>query len=158
MSKSSETIHIAGAGVGGLAAATALQSQGVPVVVYDRAERLDDALADDLARLAIGTVRLTEEVVGFEQRDTDVVVRFADGGSDTGALLVGADGLRSTIRAAMAHCREHARVTLLGDAAHPARQGASEALADARVLGAAVNAYGPGPAAVAVYERLRLRR
>ena len=37
-------------------------------------------------------------VRGFEQRERSVVAQFADGGSAEGELLVGADGLRSTIR------------------------------------------------------------
>jgi 2-polyprenyl-6-methoxyphenol hydroxylase-like FAD-dependent oxidoreductase len=37
-------------------------------------------------------------VRGFEQSESRVVARFADGGSAEGELLVGADGLRSTIR------------------------------------------------------------
>jgi 2-polyprenyl-6-methoxyphenol hydroxylase-like FAD-dependent oxidoreductase len=37
-------------------------------------------------------------VRGFEQSESSVVAQFADGGSAEGELLVGADGLRSTIR------------------------------------------------------------
>ena len=37
-------------------------------------------------------------VRGFEQSERNVVAHFADGGSAEGDLLVGADGLRSTIR------------------------------------------------------------
>ena len=40
VSSSTETIHVAGAGIGGLATAVALQQQGVPVVVHDRASEL----------------------------------------------------------------------------------------------------------------------
>jgi 2-polyprenyl-6-methoxyphenol hydroxylase-like FAD-dependent oxidoreductase len=43
-------------------------------------------------------IRLGAECVGFAQDETGVVARFADGREEHGDLLVGADGLRSTIR------------------------------------------------------------
>jgi 2-polyprenyl-6-methoxyphenol hydroxylase-like FAD-dependent oxidoreductase len=165
MSRSTETIHVAGAGIGGLAAAVALQQHGLPVVVHDRAVELTpvgagislwpnavlaleslgvtglrggsiprggaglyrwngDPLATSageaierrygaplvllhraelqqalLNALVPGTVRLGEIVESVAQDEERVSLRFADGGWDTGALLVGADGLRSTVRA-----------------------------------------------------------
>lgn len=39
------------------------------------------------------------EVVGYEERDDGVTVSFRDGHVDRGAVLVGADGLRSAVRA-----------------------------------------------------------
>ena len=42
------------------------------------------------------------EVVGFEQDDSGVTVALADGRTGRGAALVGADGLRSTIRGKLA--------------------------------------------------------
>lgn len=160
MSRSLDTIHIAGAGVGGLAAAVALQRRGLPVVVHERAAELvpvgaglslwpnavmalrsigvdvgglrgagglyrwdgrplavgdgeaietrygaplvllhradlQQALLDSLAP---GTTRLGETVDTFLQEDHRVVVRLTDGRSHSGALLIGADGLRSAVR------------------------------------------------------------
>lgn len=50
----------------------------------------------------------------------------------------------------------HGRVTLMGDAAHPmypvGSNGASQAIVDARVIGAKLLAQGIGPAALAAYE------
>jgi 2-polyprenyl-6-methoxyphenol hydroxylase-like FAD-dependent oxidoreductase len=162
-----ETIHLAGAGIGGLTAAVALQQRGVPVVVYDRANELEpvgaglslwpnavlaleslgvtgirggtiprggaglyrwngEPLTTDatetierrygaplvllhrselqqslLAALAPGTVRLGETLESFSQDDEHVALHFADGSRDSCVLLVGADGLRSTVRAQM---------------------------------------------------------
>jgi 2-polyprenyl-6-methoxyphenol hydroxylase-like FAD-dependent oxidoreductase len=166
MPSPTDTVAIAGAGIGGLAAAVALQQRGIPVIVYDRARELDPvgaglslwpnavlaleslgvnsmrgavprggaalhrwngepltAAAGEaierrygaplvllhraelqqslLAALAPATVRLGETLESFTQDDTHVVLHFADGGSDACALLVGADGLRSTVRAQM---------------------------------------------------------
>ena len=167
MPKSPETIHIAGAGIGGLAAAVALQRASLPVVVYEQAAELDpigaglslwpnavlslDALGVasvrgatiprgggglfrwDGAPLAIGdaeaierrydaplvlvhraelqqallealapdTVRVGERLEWFTQDEDQVSLRFADGSMDTGGLLIGADGLRSSVRAGL---------------------------------------------------------
>jgi 2-polyprenyl-6-methoxyphenol hydroxylase-like FAD-dependent oxidoreductase len=43
-------------------------------------------------------IRLGAECVGFTQDDSGAVARFADGSEERGDLLIGADGLRSTIR------------------------------------------------------------
>lgn len=45
-----------------------------------------------------GMLELGRECTGFEQNDTDVVARFADGVEERADVLVGADGLRSAIR------------------------------------------------------------
>jgi 2,6-dihydroxypyridine 3-monooxygenase len=41
---------------------------------------------------------LGRDLVGFDQTDGEVVARFADGGTGSFDLLVGADGIRSTVR------------------------------------------------------------
>jgi 2-polyprenyl-6-methoxyphenol hydroxylase-like FAD-dependent oxidoreductase len=52
-----------------------------------------------LAALPPGTVRLGAEFTGFTQNGDEVVARFADGREERGDLLVGADGIRSAVRA-----------------------------------------------------------
>jgi FAD-dependent urate hydroxylase len=54
------------------------------------------ALGDRL--VADGSIELERRVSGFEQDEDRVVVRFDDGGEAHGALLIGADGIHSTIR------------------------------------------------------------
>lgn len=61
--------------------------------------RRADLHAALLAALPEGTVRLGTEIVGFEQSVDGVAARFADGREETGDALIGADGLRSTVRA-----------------------------------------------------------
>lgn len=45
------------------------------------------------------TVRLGAELTGFEQTGEGVLARFADGREERGDLLVGADGIHSSVRA-----------------------------------------------------------
>ena len=49
--------------------------------------------------LNAGTIRLGSECVGFTQDDTGVTAQFATGEEARGTLLIGADGLFSTVRA-----------------------------------------------------------
>jgi 2-polyprenyl-6-methoxyphenol hydroxylase-like FAD-dependent oxidoreductase len=67
---------------------------GQPTVSIHRAA-LVQVLAD---ALPAGTLRLDKRCTTFEQDDHGVTVRFADGSQDRGAVLVGADGIRSTVR------------------------------------------------------------
>jgi len=43
------------------------------------------------------------QCVGFEQDEAGVTVRLADGGTERADVLIGADGMRSTVRAALRH-------------------------------------------------------
>jgi 2-polyprenyl-6-methoxyphenol hydroxylase-like FAD-dependent oxidoreductase len=70
---------------------------GAPLALLHRAE-LQRSLLDALAP---ETLRLGRALESFEQDPDGVRLRFADGGMDTATLLVGADGLRSTVRAAL---------------------------------------------------------
>lgn len=69
-----------------------------PVIVRrpDLLKVLKDALADEVVQL--GTT-----FVGFDQDETGVTARFADGREERGAVLVGADGINSAVRARQAN-------------------------------------------------------
>ena len=71
-----------------------VQKFGAPVVAIERAE-LSSIL---LAALPEGVVRVGAECTGFVEDANGVSAVFADGSSERGDLLIGADGLRSTIR------------------------------------------------------------
>lgn len=68
---------------------------GAPLLVLHRA-RLHELL---LGGLGPGVLRLGTTVVGVAQDAEGVVVRLADGGALRAGALVGADGIRSTVRA-----------------------------------------------------------
>lgn len=71
------------------------QRFGMPVIVAHRAE-LQNALAQAVPS---GIVRLGAQITRFEQDSTGVTARFADGQTARGDLLIGADGIKSVIRA-----------------------------------------------------------
>jgi 2-polyprenyl-6-methoxyphenol hydroxylase-like FAD-dependent oxidoreductase len=54
---------------------------------------------------AAGEVRLGAEISAVEQHDDGVVARGADGSEERGDLLIGADGLSSVVRSAIADVR-----------------------------------------------------
>jgi 2-polyprenyl-6-methoxyphenol hydroxylase-like FAD-dependent oxidoreductase len=70
---------------------------GAPSAAVHRAD-LQELL---LRHLGEKNVRLGAECSGFEQDDVGVNVGFADGSQESGDLLIGADGLRSTVRTAL---------------------------------------------------------
>jgi 2-polyprenyl-6-methoxyphenol hydroxylase-like FAD-dependent oxidoreductase len=82
----------------GASITTQLQARfGAPLVLIHRA-RLQAAM-----RRALGgdAIRLGAECVAVEQHDRGVTVRLADGGVERGAVVIGADGLRSRVRAGL---------------------------------------------------------
>jgi 2-polyprenyl-6-methoxyphenol hydroxylase-like FAD-dependent oxidoreductase len=68
-----------------------------------RRAQLHAALA---AELAPASVTLGARCVGLEQDATGVTVRFADGSEARAQVVIGADGLRSAVRAALFGLRE----------------------------------------------------
>ena len=83
----------------------------------------------DLQRLLVrelgeGPLRLGSECVGFEQDDREVSVLLANGAEERADLLVGADGLRSTIRAGLFGAKEprYAGYTAWRAVAEPGRE------------------------------------
>jgi 2-polyprenyl-6-methoxyphenol hydroxylase-like FAD-dependent oxidoreductase len=70
---------------------------GAGVVAIHRA-RLHEALAGALERTP---VRFGKRCTGFDQDEAGVTLHFADGSSEHGTLLVGADGLHSAVRRAL---------------------------------------------------------
>lgn len=56
-----------------------------------------------LRALPADAVQLNSTCVGFEQDDRGVTARFADGREERGGALIGADGIRSAIRAQLRH-------------------------------------------------------
>jgi 2-polyprenyl-6-methoxyphenol hydroxylase-like FAD-dependent oxidoreductase len=67
---------------------------GADCVGINRAD-LVPVVADELPD---GVLQPGRRCLGFEQDDAGVVARFEDGGEERGDVLVGADGVRSTIR------------------------------------------------------------
>jgi 2-polyprenyl-6-methoxyphenol hydroxylase-like FAD-dependent oxidoreductase len=66
---------------------------GAPIIGIGR-PHVQRILADALD----AEVRFEHECVGVEQDDSGVTARFANGSEERGAVLVGADGSRSTVR------------------------------------------------------------
>jgi FAD-dependent urate hydroxylase len=71
------------------------QRIGTPTVAVDRGD-LTSAL---LKALPEGVVQTHRELTGFQHGGNRVIATFADGTQESGDLLIGADGLRSTVRA-----------------------------------------------------------
>lgn len=73
------------------------RAAGAPAVAIHRAT-LQRLLLDALGEDAVETGR---EVESYDARPDGVSVRFRDGGQAEGSLLIGADGIRSAVRARM---------------------------------------------------------
>lgn len=71
---------------------------GAPAIALRRSD-LNSLLLEE----AGPTVVMGAQCVGFEQDDTGVTVRLANGSTERADVLIGADGLRSTVRAALRH-------------------------------------------------------
>jgi 2-polyprenyl-6-methoxyphenol hydroxylase-like FAD-dependent oxidoreductase len=56
------------------------------------------SLQDELLNAVHGPVQWGKKCVSVEQSDTQVSVHFEDGSSDSGEVLIGADGIRSVVR------------------------------------------------------------
>jgi salicylate hydroxylase len=70
---------------------------GAPYTQLHRAD-LHDILAARARQADPDVIRLNRRVTGFEERADGVTLRFADGSSARGDLLIGADGLKSAVR------------------------------------------------------------
>ena len=86
---------------------------GAPYNQLHRAD-LHDLLATKAREFNKDVVRLNSRVAGFEETDAGVELLFADGSRARGDLLIGADGVKSAVRAQIAGA-DHAAYT--GDAA-----------------------------------------
>jgi 2-polyprenyl-6-methoxyphenol hydroxylase-like FAD-dependent oxidoreductase len=82
--------------------AAAERETGFPSIALNRPELLA-ALVDAVPSERLHTGR---RLAGFAEDDDGVTLTFADGDSARAAILVGADGLRSTVRAALHGERE----------------------------------------------------
>lgn len=71
---------------------------GAPAVALRRS-----VLHTILTEEAGDAVEMGARCVGFDQDDDGVTVRFEDGGTDRADVLIGADGLRSSVRSALRH-------------------------------------------------------
>jgi len=83
---------------------------------YNQVHRADfhELLAAKARELKADVVHLNKTAVDFEESDDGVTLRFADGTSATGDLLIGADGVKSAIRARIVG---EVKATYTGDAA-----------------------------------------
>jgi len=71
---------------------------GVPMFMLHRGD-LHAALVEGVKRLDPDAIHLDHLCVGFEQHGNQVELKFANGESAKGGVLIGADGLHSQIRA-----------------------------------------------------------
>ena len=86
---------------------------GAPYCQMHRAD-LHDLLAEKVHELDSEAIRLNHRAIGFKEHDDGVELRFADGSTARGDLLIGADGLKSVVRQQIAG---NVPATYTGDAA-----------------------------------------
>jgi salicylate hydroxylase len=72
------------------------RQHGAPYVQLHRAD-LHELLVATARKLKSDVIRLSRRATGFTETDLCVTLHFADGSSEQGDILVGADGLKSTI-------------------------------------------------------------
>jgi salicylate hydroxylase len=72
------------------------RQHGAPYVQLHRAD-LHDLLATAACKLKPDLIRLNRKATGFTETDRGVTLNLADGSSVAGDILIGADGLKSTI-------------------------------------------------------------
>ncbi|MGV3653856.1 MAG: FAD-dependent monooxygenase, partial [Noviherbaspirillum sp.] len=77
-----------------------VQRFGYPHITIHRAD-LHGILLDAVRQHAAATIRLDANCIAFEQDEAGVTVRLADGQTVRGDVLIGADGIHSTIRRQM---------------------------------------------------------
>ena len=75
----------------------AVRRYGVPYFHMHRAD-LTEVLSTALRARAPGALRMGREAVGADQDEAGVTLRFADGSTARGDVLVGADGIHSVLR------------------------------------------------------------
>jgi salicylate hydroxylase len=72
------------------------RQHGAPYVQLHRAD-LHELLATAASKLKPDLIRLNQRATGFTETDDGVTLHFADGTSAEGDILIGADGLKSTV-------------------------------------------------------------
>ena len=76
------------------------QQHGAPYCQFHRADLLN-AMAAQLREMRPDAIRLNTRIMGYEETGTSVKLMLGDGSSVAGDVLIGADGVKSRIRAQM---------------------------------------------------------
>jgi salicylate hydroxylase len=80
--------------------ASSVEKYGAPYVAVHRAD-FQDELFKAVSKIKPDAVRLDAKCIGFEDRGKSVGISFADGRTAEADILIGADGIHSTIRPAL---------------------------------------------------------
>ena len=89
------------------------RQHGAPYCQFHRADLLD-VLVTRLREVGPDVIRLNSRAIGYEETNTGVRLRLQNGATVPGDVLVGADGVKSTIRAQLLGA---AKPTYTGDSA-----------------------------------------